>query len=179
MVWEVGKWPGYMTIITKNNGKLSIFRKSQNQIMCDPSKYTNVLPITGHHCVPDHSQLLPLPTPDLVPRAEEQTSTVTRAYPAAVVGVGAGWGGLHGDTGQSDVLGCNGGVVGCSGEGRATDCCHGSQIVSYGESSHTVVAPTSPASDTIAGVDKLSQVVQLSSSPLIPSLHHHKSSGTQ
>ena len=33
--------------------------------MCDPSKYTNVLPFTGRHCVPDLSQLVPLPTPEL------------------------------------------------------------------------------------------------------------------
>ena len=145
----------------------------------DSSNYTNIVPFTGLHCVPDPTQLMPLPTPDLVPRAQMQTSTVTSLHSAAVTDVGAGGGGLPGDTGQSAVLDCSGGVVGCSGEGRATDFCHGSQSDSYSESTHTVVALTSPVSSTIARVGQLGHVVQLSSSPLIPSLHHHKSSGTQ
>ena len=87
--------------------------------------------------------------------------------------------GLPGDTGQSADLDCFGGVAGCSGEGRVIDCCLGSQCDSYSETTHTLVALTSPASNTIAGVDKLGRVVQLSSSPLIPSLHHHQSSDTQ
>ena len=70
-------------------------------------------------------------------------------------------------------------ISGCSGEGRVTDCCLDSQCASYSESTHTIVALTSPASNTIAGVGQLGHVVQLSSSPLIPNLHHHQSSGTQ
>ena len=108
-----------------------------------------------------------------------QTSTATSLHPAAVSDVGAGEAGLPEDTVQSAVLDCSGGVVGCSGEGRATYCCHGSQSDSYSESTHTIVALTSPASNTIAGVGQLGHVVQLSSSPLIPNLHHHQSSGTQ
>ena len=129
----LGKWPGDMTIKTKKDGKSLTFRKTQNKLTNDSSNYTNIVPFTGLHCVPDPTQLMPLPTPDLVPRAQMQTSTVTSLHSAAVTDVGAGGGGLPGDTGQSAVLDCSGGVVGCSGEGRATDCCHGSQNVGPSE----------------------------------------------
>ena len=99
-----------------------------------------------------------------------QTNTVTCLDPAAVSDVGACGGGLPGDTGQSAILDCSSGVVRCSGEGRATDCCHGSQ---------SVVALTSPVGSTIARVGQLGHVVQVSSSPLITNLHNHQISGTQ
>ena len=105
--------------------------KTQNQLTNNSSNYINFVPFPGLHGVPDPSQLLPLPTHDLIPRAQMQTSTATSLHPAAVSDVGAGEAGLPEDTVQSAVLDCSGGVVGCSGEGRATDCCHGSQSDSY------------------------------------------------
>ena len=172
----LGLWFGDMTIQTKQGKKCLTFRKSASQPLCNQS---NDIPFPGLCCVPDQTSLLqPPPIPDLDPRAQMQHNTVATLYPAAVPGVGVGGGGLPGDTGQSADLDCCGGVVGCSGEGRVADCCLGSQCVSYSETTHTLVALTSPASNTIAGVDKLGRVVQLSSSPLIPNLHHHQSSDT-
>ena len=69
--------------------------------------------------------------PHLIP--EMQTNTVTGLDPAAVSDVGACGGGLPGDTGQSAILDCSSGVVRCSGEGRATDYCHGSQNIGPSE----------------------------------------------
>ena len=172
----LGLWFGDMTIQTKQGKKFLKFRKPVSQPLCNQS---NDFPVPGLRCVPDlTSQLQPLPIPDLVPRAQRQHNRVATSYSVAVSDVGAGGGGLPGDTGQSAVLDCGGGVVGCSGEGRVTDCCLDSQCASYSESTHTIVALTSPASNTIAGVGQLGHVVQLSSSPLIPSLHHHQSSDT-
>ena len=172
----LGLWLGDMTIQTKQGKKSLTFRKFAPKSLCNQS---NDIPIPGLHCVPDPTSLQPLPRPDLDPRAQMQHNTVATFYPAAVTGVGVGGAGLLGDTGQSAVLDCGGGVVGCGGGGRVTDCCLGSQCDSYSEITHTVVALASPASNTIAGIDELGQVVQLSSSPLIPSFHHHQSSGTQ
>ena len=180
----LGLWPGDISVKTGHNKKFLRFRKpdiqQSNEIAC-----TNTLSFPGQLRFPNTSQILPVPIPDLVHGAQPHTSnnTTTSLDPAAVPDVGS-WGcGLPGDTGQSAALDCIGVIVDYSGEGRAADCCHGSQIISYSDtllmdSSCTVVAQNAHSSNTFAGVSHHGRVVQLSSS-YHTSSHHHQGSGTQ
>ena len=81
--------------------------------------------------------------------------------------------GLPGDTGQSADLDCSGVAMGYSSEGRA-GVGHSSQFISYSVTSlsHNVVALSSPARNTTAGVGNHGRVVQLSSSYHTQSHHH-------
>ena len=105
---------GNCTSLAHRKTLLKMYYKLRNKLKSKCVQFVdtpcNIVPFTGLHCVPDPSQLLPLPTPDLVPRAQMQTNTVTGLNPAAVSEMGVCGCGLPGDTAQSAVLDCSGGV---------------------------------------------------------------------